>query len=355
MRPASVQRFYERRLEYANENEDSVLANLIPLLIRDQYMKKLDAQGEEYQRLKAEKSNQMARKAPQSIIDNEDEFVQRDWFSEGVKFKVNAEFKRDLLPNVYESGELGTALTKALSKSDGMLNPKPDYCFGLRKSVLDGLRPQGLIINGEISYILEVVSQMDHPFFIIEGKSNQGIVTDAENQARRGGATLVNAGRLLLAKTSDGPSFLAKEGADDRTFVFSATMTPHEISIFIHWAEVVSSPEQGHTGSSTTGADRSSPCRRTLYHMTYLDTMLLRQPKRLPEYRAILHNILEWGCVHRLPSLQKLRKDLLDWQIQKSAEASAEARHQSHSPRKRQKTASSQRVASQDEQPAADV
>lgn len=80
---------------------------------------------------------------------------------------------------------------------------------------------------------MEVAHGQNHSFFIIEGKSNKGSHTDAENQARRGGATLVNAARILY----DRISMEDVTGADERTFVFSATVTPEFMAIWVHWAE----------------------------------------------------------------------------------------------------------------------
>lgn len=306
-------------------------------MIKDRYLQKLNPQSEEYQKLKAEKmakETEPDKEGGTDDDDDEDLLVSREWFYDDITFTFNNEFRRTLLPNGYENDpDFEPLLSKALSKGDGMKNPKPDYCYGLRMDKLDSSQPPDLILSNEIAYLTQVAPGMDHAFFIIEGKSNQGIVGEAENQARRGGATLVNAGRELLGLTLDKADLVA-EGADIRTFVFSATMTSQCMDIYVHWAEVIHTPQDQ---AQTRTQAQTPTSTHTLFHMTFLKGFHLRVKENLPQLRAILHNILEWGCSDRLTELQALRRNLYDYQRKEYARLNEEAKAKEGRGNKRQR------------------
>lgn len=332
MKPTSVQRFVDRHAYIQKLNEDSILVNLIPLMIKDRYLQKLDPESEEYQTLMAEKvAKETGPNKEGGEDDDEDVLVSREWFYDGITFTFNNEFRRTLLPNGYDNDpDFEPMLSKALSKGDGMKNPKPDYCYGIRMDKLDSSQPPDLILSNDIAYLTQVAPGMDHAFLIIEGKSNKGSVDEAENQAQRGGATLVNAGRELLGLTCN-KADLAAEGADIRTFVFSATMTPQCMNIYVHWAEVIHTPR----AQAQTQSQAQTP--HIIFHMTFLRGFHLRDKQNLPQLRAILHNILEWGCSDRLAELQTLRRDLYDYQRNENVRLNEEARVKAGRGNKRQR------------------
>lgn len=85
---------------------------------------------------------------------------------------------------------------------------KPDFTFGIVANFHPDIDSERF--SQRIRAILGVVPYISHPFLIIEGKSNRGSTADAENQALRGGSTLVRARRLLNGfaggwKTTPGP------------------------------------------------------------------------------------------------------------------------------------------------------
>ena len=151
-------------------------------------------------------------------------------WDDGLAVKVNCEFRKSFLPARDNDEEL----TKAMAKVDGMINSKPDHIYGLR---IDHYPiPHDVTLSAHINSLLEVVPTLHHPFFIIEGRSNSGSKAEVENQACRGGATLVKAARELLEKI--GTRSTEATGPDQQTFVYSATLSPGLIDIWVHWAEV---------------------------------------------------------------------------------------------------------------------
>ena len=222
-----------------------------------------------------------------------EKFVPRYWFADGVDVAVNEEFRRTFLPSRTDQGEFGFELAAALKEEDGMTNPKPDYCYGIRHDTFPV--PNDVVIDTDPATVMEVAHGQNHNFFIIEGKSNKGSHTDAENQARRGGATLVNAARILY----DRISMEDVTGADERTFIFPTIVTPAFVAIWVHWAEIL---KEG-----------------TVFHMDRLTQKCVSEPEGLTELRIICHNILEWGCIGRFKQLEDLHNNLHTWQRTETA------------------------------------
>lgn len=173
--------------------------------------------------------------------------------------------------------------------------------------------------------LLTILKGMYHPHLIIEGKSSNGSNDQAIDQARRGGATLVNADRLiarllrhdwdhpdrpflpdsqtpdtvesqapLQAAPSSQPQTPQKQQpahtivsgeADTHTFVFSMIVHPIAISFYVHWHERV------------TLADGSTD---EVYHMNHLFAQANDSPGALRETRRVAHNIMKWGGGPRL-------------------------------------------------------
>ena len=138
--------------------------------------------------------------------------------------------------------------------------------------------------------LLGVAPGVQHPFFIVEGKSEQGSVADAQNQARRGGASLVHTTRSLLTHIGE-PDV---EGLDMRIFILSATMSPDIMEIWVHWAEVI-----------PTGVR---------FHMNQVASRALAEEEQVVQLRKILHNILDWGVNKRRPQPQLLHQNISSFQ-----------------------------------------
>ena len=120
------------------------------------------------------------------------------------------------------------------------------------------------------------------PFCLLEGKSHRGDTMEVEDQARRGGAALVNALRILydLAGEPD------VQGADQRTFVYAVAFETRFAQFFVHWAEVL--PDI------------------TVFHMNLFYQKFLDERDSLEKIRCVFHNIFEWGLIQRWDQLQPI-------------------------------------------------
>lgn len=210
------------------------------------------------------------------------------YIKSGLRRTANQEFRRTCVPLRGDGSPLDKKLFDAMAKEVGAMNPKPHRAFGI--SMNNSPLPIGFITSPEIATWLQVVPSIHHPFFFIEAKSYEGNLLDAQNEACRGGATLVSTARRLLA-TLGIPDIV---GADTRTFVFSATLSPGMKEIWVHWAEV---PSQGAL---------------PLYHMNRLMSKAIADEENFGQLRKTLHNILDWGCGPRLTDLQPLYPAIID-------------------------------------------
>ena len=179
---------------------------------------------------------------------------------EGVVYQLDKDLTRTLLPGKFdEDVSLTSELTKHLAKEAGMINPRPDMVYRLKSekhSIAVGTEVPPCILE-----LLEIVPDVRHAFLIIEGKSHAGSSAVAENQARRGGATLVKAARKLQAILQEGSASSIIDDAPDleeleapgspgtsvaqlkqkrvikpdlNTFVFSVTISPLHFTVWVH-------------------------------------------------------------------------------------------------------------------------
>ncbi|KAL9012213.1 MAG: hypothetical protein Q9173_003007 [Seirophora scorigena] len=259
---------------YKDKNEDTMLNKLLPFFMKDKRTVSIDSKAEE-----------------------EDAHAVVSYLRSGLIEISNREFQRTCLP-LWEGGSPPEKrLLDAMAKEDGVTHPKPDRTFGV--DIEKGPLPIGFSIPSEIAVWLEVMRGIHHPFFLIEGKSYQGNFLEAQNQACRGGATLVSAARRLLA-TLGKPDTI---GPDTRTFVFSATLSPGLMDIWVHWAEI------------------PSPKALPLYHMNKLMSKAIDDEENFGQLRKALHNILDWGCGPRLTELQPLYPAIMDYAERQRQEA----------------------------------
>lgn len=328
-----MRKFGTRLRSVKGLNEDTILAHLIPRLIKDSRTQKLDPESIAYHMAQDEEGTT----AEASTDKQKEVLVARDWLDDGVTFVVNREFRRSLLPTSYIKDD--PELNKAFSKRDGLSNPKPDYCWGFLPPLLDVDKPRYIHLDPDIRLLLELVPSLENTFFIIEGKSNVGNALQAQVQAQRGGAALVHAARRLVQSyTLEGAEVAS--GADTQSFVFSATMTPDLMKLYVHWAETFNPPTTGQGQShatlptpglgpgrsyekAPTNAQEDDDKPRVYFHMTWLKTIALEESDQLPGLRQMLHNILEWGATDRFQQLKAERLRLYEWQRQQDAATAA--------------------------------
>ena len=301
MKPESVKRLTQAIHSYKNANEDTILNELLPLISKRGYMKRVNPTiGEEEHDTEA----------------GEDQYVLEDWFTAGVATASNCDFLDAHMPFKQDGGQLHRDLIRMLKKDDKMTTPRPDRCMGVRTDKF-APHPSGMSLDPIIMQALRICPTMDHPYFIVEGKSNRGHLGDAENQARRGGAVLVNASRALRAMA--GEPYV--EGADSTNIAFSVVMDTNVVNLYIHWAEVQK--------------------ERIIYHMTCFFGTGLRAHRGFPGLRQAFNNIKEWGAVDRMPELVKLREKLYQVSIQRLNQRNEEMKEKKKNKKRKIESASS--------------
>ncbi|KAL6717708.1 hypothetical protein ACLMJK_005623 [Lecanora helva] len=279
MKAKSVDLFERTHKKYIDKNENTLLNNLIPLILKSKRKVKADPKtfGEAMDDVSDTHEGDLVKGEVYSAL----------WFDDGVMVLSDQNLIGDLLPDVYNDNDLNKELEK---KGDEMKTPRPDRIYGLDPELFE--MPLPLLLDRYVESTLEVCPSMYFTYFLIEGKSNDGNALVAENQARRGGATIVNGMRCVYAFIEQPRNEL---GPDWKTFIFSGTMNINTFDIWVHWA-LVKSPTV------------------TEYHMDLVHSFALRQYQELPNLRKILHNIMGWGCDLKGRGLDKLHQDIIQWQ-----------------------------------------
>ena len=291
-------------------NEATFMGSLLPLIIKVDRTVEIDVNNATAQELKLiEDGNsvEVAKPTPGMV------YASKEWFDDGVFAVMDQDFRHDLLPHRY----IDQQLAAAMRKDDSMLTPRPDRCYGLVTDLIP--TPEDARLNPELRALIQACPNLSHSFFIIEGKSNRGMKIEAENQARRGGASLVNAMRQLLAKI--GEPYMTRDGVDDRNFIFSATLSPGLIGIWVHWVELING--------------------RHTFHMSRLTSLASDNEHQIPEIRKIINNIMSWGCYLKAIRLQDLHEKVYSWQSKETARLQEEAQQkdaEKKANRKRQRT-----------------
>lgn len=295
MKPESAKLVQQAGEILEHDNEATFLGTLLPLIIKPKRI--VDLASHE----PAENLPEMSAKGSTfEVVNPQPDVVYgcRTWIDDGVHAVFDRDFRTGLLPHHY----IDEQLAHEMRKDDNMLTPRPDRCYGLLKEWITV--PDGLVLDPDIRALITACPALSHSFFLIEGKSNRGDKLEAMLQARRGGASLVNAMRLLLAKI--GEPHVTESGVDDRNFVFSATMIPGLIDIWVHWAELVN----------------GTP----VFHMNMIDSFASKSKRQFPEIRKILHNILSWGWDLKARRLNELHEKIYTWQRKENAKLKEENR-----------------------------
>ena len=263
----SARKFEGYLKKYERSNESTFLRVMFPLLMKDGYHVCKD---------RADFSTEEKR------ILEEDGQIYRDlYLEEGITVALDQEFLRSLIPSIHSDPGFEKSMAEELAKIAGMKNPKPDYVFGSDSDNVPRLRDAPMPENTRA--LLGICPGMENPFLIVEGKPDSGSAAEAQNQARRGGATLVNAARMLRATVEELPDI---EGPDERSFVFSFTMSPMGAEFWVHWYQ--------------------GPAEKQVFHMNRIASHSLYGYDNIDGIRQKLHNVIEWGAITRLNELQGL-------------------------------------------------
>ena len=306
-------------------SEETIMAQLVPLIIpSSRTVPKATGQ---------ENINHTETTRMDATPENKSETYEVKFFSDdGALVNINRQFNRDILPT-WLKAEDQIKLRKMLAKEPGMTTPKPDYTYGIRENQYPDSHSQRFSTHTRA--LIGIAPEMVHPYFIIEGKTTKGDLADAENQAIRGGSTLVRARRLLNAKAGIGDVV----GADSRSFVYSMTMDTNIARIWLNWCEI--SPKKRQGGDENDG--EQSQEREELYetyHMNSLYTALLDDEDMLKELRRKLNNIIDWGCIQRMNEIKKVMTEIYRIEQATEQEISIELELEIESPKKKLKLTS---------------
>ena len=246
MRPESLRKAKQFRLENATSNETSYFANLKPLVIKDERMVQTSKR----------------------TFEDAAKWVLKSYHSDELDVRQNVMFVKDILPK-----KAGTAEKEKIL---GLTTPQPDWVYGLKRVRFSNATPAQLGI--EAAALIGIAPGLIHPFFVMENKSCEDPIEDAENQAIRSGAALVAARRRLngIAKGPDNENDEGTTGADFHSYAFSCSWVPQMANLHVHWQE------QREDGSS-------------IYHMNLLRLYAFARAKEMSDFRHDLHNILDWG------------------------------------------------------------
>lgn len=311
MRPESHKKFEEYLDCYERSNEATFLRKIFPLLMKDGYHLKPEREFRDEERQLFEKRECLAY---------------RDFLmEEGIVDTADREFLETLVPSSCNK-DSEIEIAKLLAKVAGMTNPKPDYTFGVRREKFPPLDDDTM--PEYIAALLGIAPGMNHAFLIIEGKPDTGSQAEAENQARRGGATLVHAERKLRELVEEPIDI---EGPDEESFMFSVTFTPKMAEFWVHWYE------------------GKGPKQPGFFHMNRIASLTLNEEVHRETIRRKLHNIMEWGGMSSARFDLKLQLHYSIHAFVRNGHASREAaaaytsaaKKANGSPRKRQKIAGS--------------
>ncbi|KAI9880600.1 MAG: hypothetical protein M1830_001951 [Pleopsidium flavum] len=214
---------------------------------------------------------------------------------------LNCQFRPGCVPMPLMANDL--ALQVILEAAGQPKAPKPDATFGFGDSAFT---PRQRTLNSDLSELAYIGGDARYPFLIAEWKAcSTGGSMEAENQAARAGAALVNNMRQLYSHLSSGElSAKAETRIIARTACFSATVDSRTVTLWLHWLQL-------HVQAGEDDDDDDP------YHqMSRLKTFnLLEDPderhEELRRLRRAIDNIFGWGLKERLPEIREVLDDIL--------------------------------------------
>lgn len=208
--------------------------------------------------------------------------VVRSYEDEGLQSVECPVFVKDMVPGK----DFGST-----EKAFGLTDPVPDMVYGAQQSRFPktGRQPPQMI-----QVLKNMASGVDWPFFVVENKSCERGIAEAENQAIRDGATIVNARLRLQSYSRQGD--IPVKGADPDIFVFSCVWTPDLARMFVHWHETL---EDG----------------TSLFHMTKIrHYLMLDDTNGFADLRRDVHSIFDWGLLEYVPAAEKMYQQVVSMQ-----------------------------------------
>ena len=254
MQPGSRDEIQEVRKIFATGNEFTFLVELWAILLH--------------------KTRDVRQLDPQGKIG----WIKQAWRKDYLRTNWGADFLRDSVPAIKKPDD--KVLAKLLESLPRIQNPRPDLTYGLRQEAF-GETERRIIHTWNKFTVLS--ADLYQAFFLVEVKSAEGTIEDAENQCCRGGAALVHARRQFNAKATldDDDENLPLVGADLRSFAFSLALVPSKAHMFVHWAEVKE--------------------KDVRYHMNLVNSYDFRalSGDAFEHLRHDIDNVLDWGTLKR--------------------------------------------------------
>jgi hypothetical protein len=209
----------------------------------------------------------------QSIVNDEGLFT-RPWKTDFLDKNWDTLFKSTCIPKVDMKDDV--ELQTLIYQYPRVATPKPDLTYALELDAFQSVKK--VVQRKDIEELAMVSPFIYFPFFVIEFKSHQSTIEEAETQACRSGAAIVYSMRKLKAIAD----ILDEVHAHDTgSFVFSLAMVPATAHLFVHWA--------------TVGEDEN-----TVYHMSFVKAYTLRTGSNVAALHHDINNILEWGVGQRV-------------------------------------------------------
>ena len=228
-------------------------------------------------------------------------WIETAWEKDHLRCNWSADFTRGSVPPLVI---LDPTLRILADRAPRVKNPKPDLTYGLLQDAFSNDEQPindhgaGLSIN------------MVHPFFIVEAKSAEKPIDEAQNQCARGGAAMVRLKRKFdslaegtyqdnEAQHGEDKDSHNKQGipvdhyrTDTQAFAFSLAIVPRYAMMFVHWAEEAYSKE----GQLLT----------IHWHANWVEDYNLVNPAAWIELHRDIDNVLDWGVLTRKQELKEL-------------------------------------------------
>ncbi|KAL9007969.1 MAG: hypothetical protein Q9173_006860, partial [Seirophora scorigena] len=272
--------------KYKYKNEATLLNRLLPFLIKDSRLIHISPGPAELNQDPTTVSEEQLTEKEKDVV-----WEAKSFLRSGLITLVDTFFNNASLPFIHDDPELAEELEKAIKQDDHLAKPMPDRSYAVDPAHCNF--PDDFRVPVDIEMYLQVAEDVYHIFFVVEGQQDQGSQLEAINQACRDGAALVHDARLL--RECLGMADVV--GADDRTFVFSATISHGLMEVWVHWAEVFPKEQQ----------------RRPKFHMTLLASKAVNNEKDFRDLKKMLHNILDWGVGLRKDGLQPLHDRIVEY------------------------------------------
>ncbi|KAL9018150.1 MAG: hypothetical protein Q9185_004557 [Variospora sp. 1 TL-2023] len=265
--------------KYKYKNEATLLDRLLPFLIKDSRLVQIPSSPTDSNRGPTTVTEDQLTEEEKDVV-----WQAKSFLRSGLITLVDTFFNNASLPFIHNDPELAEEL-------DHLTKPMPDRSYAVDPAHC--CFPENFRIPEDVERCLQVAEDVYHIFFVVEGKQDQGSQLEAINQACRDGAALVHTARLLRERLG----LADVVGADDRTFVFSATISHGLMELWVHWAEVFAKEQH----------------RCPKFHMTMLASKAVIDKKDFRDLKKMLHNILDWGVGMRKDGLQPLHDRIVEY------------------------------------------